>query len=173
MGGTISCWSKVGEGTEFTVKMSYSLASDEQISVHSHRSETFEDQVLYGKNILVVEDNNINAEVIIELLNTKGMHSEWARDGQEAVEIFEARGEYHFQAILMDLMMPVKDGVEAAKEIRSLPMKDAEDIPIIALTADATEEARERINTAGMNYFVSKPIDHEQLFTFLSYEFMK
>ena len=173
MGGTISCWSKVGEGTEFTVKISYLLASEEQIAVHSHQAETFEDQALYGKNILIVEDNNINAEVIMELLNTKGIHSEWARDGQEAVNIFESRGEYHFQAILMDMMMPVKDGVEAAKEIRMLPMRDAEDIPIIALTADVTDEAKERTRTAGMNYLVSKPIDHEKLFHYLSREFTK
>ncbi|MBQ9632000.1 MAG: response regulator, partial [Lachnospiraceae bacterium] len=173
MGGTISCWSKVGEGTEFTVKMSYPLASDEQISVHAHQSENFEDQVLYGKNVLVVEDNNINAEVIIELLNTKGIHSEWARDGREAVDIFESRGEYHFQAILMDLMMPVMNGMDATREIRSLPMKDAQTVPIIALTADATSDAQERINKAGMNYFLTKPIDHEKLFSFLSQEFIK
>ena len=173
MGGTISCWSKVGEGTEFTVKISYLLASEEQIAVHSHQAETFEDQALYGKNILIVEDNNINAEVIMELLNTKGIHSEWARDGQEAVNIFESRGEYHFQAILMDLMMPVKNGVDAAKDIRSLPMRDAEEIPIIALSADVTEDAKERVRNAGMNVLISKPIDRERLFTYLAKEFAK
>ena len=173
MGGTISCFSKVGEGTEFTVKMSYPLATEEQISLHVHQSETYEERVLYGKNVLVVEDNVINAEVIIEMLNEKGIHSELARDGQEAVDIYEARGEYHFQAILMDLMMPVKNGVDAAKDIRSLPMRDAEEIPIIALSADVTEDAKERVRNAGMNVLISKPIDRERLFTYLAKEFAK
>ncbi len=168
MGGRISWWSKLGEGTEFTVRMSYPIATEEQISVLQANEESFEEQLLHGKNVLVVEDNQINAEVIIEVLNTKGMHSELARDGQEAVEIFESRGAYHFQAILMDLMMPVKSGTEAAKEIRELPLSDAETIPIIALTADVTEEAKERVRNAGMNYIVSKPINQEKLFYYLA-----
>lgn len=170
MGGRISWWSRLGEGTEFTVRMSYPIASEEQVALAQHRAESYEEQVLYGKNILVAEDNQINAEVIIEVLNTKGIHSELARDGQEAVEIYEARGAYHFQAILMDLMMPVKGGIEAAKEIRELPLEDAETIPIIALTADVTEEAKERCRNAGMNYLVSKPINQEKLFFYLSKE---
>lgn len=86
---------------------------------------------------------------------------------------FEARGEYHFQAILMDLMMPVKSGVDAAKEIRSLPMRDAEDIPIIALSADVTEDALARTKNAGMNTLVAKPIDRDKLFSFLAKAFEK
>ncbi len=171
MGGTISCFSKVGEGTEFTVKMSYPLATDEQIENHVQQLDSYEERVLYGKNVLVVEDNIINAEVIIEILNEKGIHSELARDGQEAVELFETQGSHHFQAILMDLMMPVKNGVEAAKEIRNLPMSDAESIPIIALSADVTEEAKFRIHNAGMNKLISKPIDRNVLFSFLAKEF--
>ncbi|MBR1635287.1 MAG: response regulator [Lachnospiraceae bacterium] len=172
MGGRISWWSKLGEGTEFTVRMSYPIASEEQISLARHQLDSYEEQMLYGKNVLVAEDNQINAEVIIEVLNTKGIHSELARDGQEAVDIYEARGAYHFQAILMDLMMPVKNGTEAAKEIRELPLEDAENIPIIALTADVTEEAKERCRNAGMNCVVSKPIDQEKLFFYLSRELM-
>ena len=173
MGGSISCRSKVGEGTEFTVCLSYSLASEEQIALQTHRAETFEDQVLYGKNVLLAEDNHINAEVIIKILNTKGIHSELARDGQEAVELFRSRGAYHFQAVLMDLMMPVKSGEEAAKEIRGLDMEDAASVPIIALTADVTEEAMEKCRDAGMNYLVSKPIDPGKLFYHLAEEFEK
>ena len=173
MGGRISWWSKLGEGTEFTVRMSYPIASEEQISLARHQLDSYEEQMLYGKNVLVAEDNQINAEVIIEVLNTKGIHSELARDGQEAVDIYEARGAYHFQAILMDLMMPVKNGTEAAKEIRELPLEDAESIPIIALTADVTEEAKERCRNAGMNCLVSKPIDQEKLFFCLSRELME
>lgn len=173
MGGSISCFSRLGEGTEFTVKLTYPIASEEQIALYQKPVDTFEEQVLFGKNILVVEDNLINAEVIIEMLGNKGVHTESARDGQEAVELFEASGEYHFQAILMDLMMPVKSGTEAAKEIRELPMRDAESIPIIALSADVTEEARERSRNAGMNGLVGKPIDREKLFSTLAKEMEK
>ncbi len=171
MGGSISCFSKIGDGTEFTVQMSYPIATEEQIETHIQQLDTYEERVLYGKNILVAEDNIINAEVIIEILNEKGIHSELARDGQEAIELFETQGAYHFQAILMDLMMPVKNGIEASKEIRSLPQEDAESIPIVALSADVTEEAKSRVHNAGMNMLISKPIDRNKLFSFLAKEF--
>lgn len=164
LGGTIDCTSEVGNGTTFIVKLSYSIATDEQIELQTHRTETYEDQVLYGKNVLLAEDNHINAEVIIKILNTKGIHSELARDGQEVVDLYKSRGPYHYQAILMDLMMPVKDGEEAAKEIRSSGLEDSESIPIIALTADVTDDVETRCRDAGMNYCISKPIDAEDLF---------
>lgn len=164
LGGTIECVSEVGKGTSFTVKLSYSIATDEQIELQTHRTETYEDQVLYGKNVLLAEDNHINAEVIIKILNTKGIHSELARDGQEVVDLYKSRGPYHYQAILMDLMMPVKDGEEAAREIRSSGLEDSESIPIIALTADVTDDVETRCRDAGMNYCISKPIDAEDLF---------
>ncbi len=108
MGGTISCTSHVGAGTEFKVVLTYPLATDEQISLHTHQSEKYEDHILYGKTVLLAEDNTINAEVIIKLLKTKGIHAEVARDGQEAIDMFKNRDPYHYQAIFMDLMMPVK-----------------------------------------------------------------
>lgn len=172
MGGRISWWSRIGEGTEFTVHLSYAIANRQQIEMANQQHQAFEDSALYGKNILVVEDNVINAEVIVELLRTKGIHSEVARDGQEAIDIFKSRGAFHFQAILMDIMMPIKSGVEAANEIRELPLEDAEDIPIIALTADVTEETKERCRNAGMNMVISKPVKQEKLF-FCLYEQMQ
>ena len=164
MRGKITCESKPGEGATFTIVLSYNLATDEQISLRTHQVNTYEDQVLYGKTVLLAEDNHINAEVVIKLLNTKKIHSELARDGQEAVDLFEARGAYHYQAILMDLMMPLKDGLKAAKEIRALDMADAKSIPIIALTADATAEVQDRCREAGIDYCITKPIDPEKLF---------
>ena len=172
MGGRISWWSKIGEGTEFTVHLSYAIASEEQIAMAKQQRQAFEDAALYGKNVLVAEDNSINAEVIVELLRTKGIRSEVAKDGREAVEIYRDRGAYHFQAILMDIMMPIKNGVEAATEIRELSLEDAEDIPIIALTADVTEETKERCRNAGMDMVISKPINQEKLF-FCLYEQME
>ncbi len=173
MGGSIECESSIGKGSIFTVRLSYSLATEEQIALSAHRAETYEDQVLYGKNILVVDDNRINAEVIIKNLNTKGIHAELASDGQEAVDMFLARGPYHYQAILMDLMMPVKSGEEATTEIRHLPLEDASTIPVIGLTADVTEGVEERCREAGMNSFISKPVESEKLFYMLAELFQK
>ncbi|MBR2189838.1 MAG: response regulator [Eubacterium sp.] len=171
MGGTITCSSRPGKGTDFAVQLRYDLATDEQIALQTHRSLSYEDQILYGKNVLLAEDNLINAEVTIKILNTKGIHSELARDGQEAIDLFRSRGPYHYQAILMDLMMPVIDGADAARAIRALDTEDAADIPIIALSADATEDAEARCLEAGATCCISKPIDPAKLFYYLSREF--
>lgn len=168
MGGTISCTSHVGVGTEFTIVLTYPLATDEQISLHTHQSEEYEDQILYGKTILLAEDNTINAEVIIKLLKTKGIHTEVARDGQEAIDMFKGRDPYHYQALLMDLMMPVKTGLDAAKEIRSLSTPDAAVIPIFALTADMANDVESRCHNAGIDLILEKPIDQNRLFASLA-----
>lgn len=173
LGGTIVWESKLGIGTKFVVNLAYNLATDEQIALQTHRAETYEDQVLYGKNVLLAEDNLINAEVIIKILGTKGIHAELACDGQEAVDLFESHRPYHYQAILMDLMMPIKNGDDAAKEIRALPGSYAADVPIIALTADVTDNVDEKCQKAGINYCVSKPLDTNLLFNILAEEFQK
>ena len=173
LGGTVDCVSEIGKGSTFTVRMQYPLATDEQISLHRHRAQTYEDQVLYGRNVLLAEDNHINAEVIIKILNTKGIHSELARDGQEAIDLFTSHGPYHYQAILMDLMMPVINGEEAAKQIRKMDQEDAETIPIIALTADINGSEAARCKEAGINDCISKPIDPAKLFGRLAAEFQK
>ena len=171
LGGTITCQSQPGRGTAFTVKMTYSLASPEQISMAVHHPSSYEDQILFGKNVLLAEDNNIVAEVILKMLASKGIHAQLARDGEEAVNLFRIHGPYYFQAILMDLMMPIKNGAEAAREIRMLPQEDAATIPIIALTADVTSGVEERCKKDGMNNCITKPIDAEHLFDCLSREF--
>lgn len=173
MGGTISFQSREKKGTEFVVAFTFDLATDEQILLRSHRAETYEDQVLYGKNILLAEDNTIIAEVIIKMLSTKGIHAELATDGQEAIELFRSHGPYHYQAILMDLMMPVKDGFETTAEIRAMGTQDAKSIPILALTADAADNVEERCHEAGMTYCVTKPIDPGRLFSCLCEGFQK
>jgi two-component system CheB/CheR fusion protein len=168
MGGTISCTSHVGAGTEFKVVLTYPLATDEQISLHTHQSEKYEDHILYGKTVLLAEDNTINAEVIIKLLKTKGIHAEVARDGQEAIDMFKNRDPYHYQAIFMDLMMPVKSGLEAAKEIRAMEKPDAAVIPIFALTADMANDVENRCICSGMDQVLEKPIDQNKLFSSLA-----
>ena len=120
-----------------------------------------------------MEDNNINAEVIMKILETKGMHSELARDGQEAIDIYKKKGSFYYQAILMDIMMPVKGGIEAAREIRSLNTADAEIIPIIALTADVYNDSLDQCLRAGMNAVLTKPIDIDKLGQTLAKEFVR
>ena len=168
MGGTISCTSHVGTGTEFKVVLTYPLATDEQISLHTHQSEKYEDHILYGKTVLLAEDNTINAEVIIKLFKTKGIHAEVARDGQEAIDMFKNRDPYHYQAIFMDLMMPVKSGLEAAEEIRAMEKPDAAVIPIFALTADMANDVENRCICSGMDQVLEKPIDQDNLFSSLA-----
>ncbi len=171
--GTITCESVKGKGTTFTVVLDFDLASEEQIRLHRRKNTTYEDRVLYGKNVLVAEDNAINAEVIMKLLETRGVHSELARDGQEAVEMFRKRGPYHYQAILMDLMMPLLDGQAAAKAIRESRTADALEIPIIALTADTYDNLEEKCLEAGMDGHLNKPVDTDELFRVLAREFDK
>ena len=153
--------------------LEYELASEEQIRLHRKKFTTYEDNVLYGKNVLVAEDNSINAEVIMKILENRGVHSELARDGREAVEMFCSKGPYHYQAVLMDLMMPLLDGQEAAKAIRESGTADALTIPIIALTADAYDDLEGKCLNAGMDGYFKKPIDTEELFRVLAREFDK
>ena len=173
MQGTITCESVKGRGTTFTVVLEYDLASEEQIRLKRKKAATYEDSVLYGKNVLVAEDNRINAEVIMKLLENHGVHSELARDGREVVEMFCNNGPYHYQAILMDLMMPLLDGRQAARAIRDSNMADARRIPIIALTADAYDDLEDKCLSAGMDGYLRKPIDTEELFRVLAREFDK
>ena len=169
--GTITCESVKGKGTTFTVILDFDLASPEQIRLQKEKKSTYEDRVLYGKNVLVAEDNSINAEVIQKILENRGVHSELARDGQEAVDLFIRRGPYHYQAILMDLMMPQVDGREAAGRIRESGTEDAKKIPIIALTADAYDDLEGKCLEAGMDGYLKKPIDTDELYRVLTREF--
>ncbi len=169
--GDISCESNVGEGTVFTVTLTYNLASPEQILLLKNNITTYEDRLLYGKNVLVAEDNEIVAEVILRLLEAKGIHGELARDGREAVELYRKKGPFHFQAIIMDVRMPIMNGLEATSEIRISGLEDSERIPIIALTADLQEETEASCLEAGMDACLTKPISQEQLFTLLIEKF--
>ncbi|MDD6596199.1 MAG: response regulator, partial [Catenibacterium mitsuokai] len=118
----------------------------------------------------VVEDSQINAEVIVNLLKAKGINSEVAANGEEAVKMYKEKAPYYYNAILMDIMMPVKDGFEATKEIRESKAADADSIPIVALTADTFAATEEKCLKAGMNGHLPKPIDTNALYTILSKE---
>ena len=110
-----------------------------------------------------MEDNELNAEIAETLLSDEGANMTVARDGLQAVRMFQEKPEGYFDAILMDIMMPVMDGLTATKTIRSLKHPDAETIPIIAMTANAFQEDAEKCIAAGMNAHLAKPLDIEKV----------
>ena len=116
-----------------------------------------------GLNLLLVEDNELNTEIAETLLSDEGANLTVAEDGLQAVRMFQEKPEGYFDAILMDIMMPVMDGITATKTIRSLKHPDAETIPIIAMTANAFAEDRKKAMEAGMNDHVAKPVDMKVL----------
>jgi CheY-like chemotaxis protein len=119
---------------------------------------------LAGKNILVVEDNELNAEIAEEILEDTGAIVTIAENGKIALEMFSDSSESFFDLILMDIMMPEMDGLEATRAIRSLAREDAKTIPIVAMTANAFEEDKRSALEAGMNAHLAKPINVKLLF---------
>lgn len=128
----------------------YNLQSDQE---HS----------LQGLHFLAAEDNEINAEILLEILLSEGANCEICENGQIALERFKASQEGEFDAILMDVQMPVMNGYDATKLIRALPREDAKEIPIIAMTANAFAEDEKDALNAGMNVHLAKPVDVELL----------
>ena len=161
MGGSISVESKKGQGTTFTVLVSLKKARREAEPVAETPAES--DASLSGLHVLIAEDVALNAEVLSDLLDMEDISSEWAENGQKAVEMFEQSKEGGFDTILMDMRMPVMDGLAATKAIRKLGRPDAATIPIIALTANAFEEDVKACLQAGMDAHLSKPVDINQL----------
>ena len=118
---------------------------------------------LTDMHILVAEDNSLNQEIVGFMLENAGAEWTAVSDGKQAINMFEKSELGQYDAILMDIMMPVMDGLEAARCIRSMTRPDAADIPIIAMTAKAFEEDREKAINAGMNAYLTKPLDPQQL----------
>ena len=119
---------------------------------------------LSGRRVLIAEDVIINAEIMVMVLQTRGMEAEVAENGKVAVEMFTSHPEGYYDAILMDMRMPVMDGLEATKVIREMKRCDAKTIPIIALTANAFDEDVHRSLQAGLNAHLSKPVEPESLY---------
>lgn len=165
MGGTISVKSELNVGTEFTIDLYFPLADPADVTT---ATETVHRENLKDTKILLVEDNEINIYVAQILLERVGCNITIANNGQEAVDTFNASEENYFDAILMDIRMPVMDGITATKVIRSLDRKDAAAIPIIAMTADAFEDQQKQTLEAGMSYHLSKPIDPSLLYHVLA-----
>lgn len=163
MGGSITVRSAKGKGTEFTVevKLGRCRAEEKEQALLPHQPHTYD---FTGRRVLLAEDNMINAEVALLLLKEKGFQADRAQNGQEALRLFAKSGNGYYDAVLMDIRMPVMDGLSAARSIRTLPNEDAGSIPIIAMTANAFEEDIKKSMEAGMNAHLAKPIEPEELF---------
>jgi len=164
MGGLIQVESRIHNGTRWAVTLPVHEAPDQE-------TRKLEPEVaakaLNGKRVLLCEDNYMNTEIAVMLLKDKGVSVETAENGEEGVKLFMASEEGYYNAILMDLRMPVMDGNTAAKTIRNLHREDALTIPIIAMTADAFEESVREAKEVGMNGYVTKPIEPAKLFAAL------
>ena len=163
MGGSIQVESRQGIGTKFTVDLSFDMASKEEVYGSRNAIKTSAIHTIKGKRILIAEDNELNAEIAKTVLEDVGALVTRVEDGQQAVELFKEKPAGTFDAILMDLMMPVMDGYTATKKIRSLEHSDAKTIPIIAMTANAFQEDAEKCIAVGMNAHLAKPLDIEKV----------
>ena len=160
MGGTITFESKKGVGTTFVIRVPFKIDLDAD---KREESKDVSEKSIKGMHVLLAEDNELNMEIAEFLLQNEGAEVAKAWNGQEIVELFRKSEAGEFDVILMDIMMPIINGYEAAKRIRSLDREDAKKIPIIAMTANAFTEDRIRAKEAGMDEHVAKPIDVELL----------
>jgi CheY-like chemotaxis protein len=164
MGGRITVQSEVGRGTEFTVYLYFEIAQDKAKANRTLPNHS-EDKDLRGKKILLCEDNYLNTEIAKTVLEMQGLLVTCAANGKIGSDIFAASMPGEYDAILMDLRMPVMDGYEATEAIRKMNRPDAKTVPIIALTADVYEKDKKKTTEMGMNGHVSKPLDPAFLFS--------
>lgn len=173
MGGTIAVKSRQGKGTEVTVILPFKVNSQVvecetkvlkktgQMKMLRERENS--ENLFKGKKILLAEDNELNREIAVELLKEEGFILDTAEDGTIAVEKMRTAKPGQYDLILMDIQMPIMDGYEAVRQIRKLKNPETANIPIVAMTANAFEEDRQKALEAGMNEHVSKPIDLARL----------
>jgi signal transduction histidine kinase len=164
LGGSITAKSAIGQGTTFTVRLHLPEIQAETAAAASAKPAV-PAATLAGKHILLCEDNELNAEIAIELLKNMGLSTDWAKNGQEGLDKFTNTQAGTYDLILMDLRMPILNGFETTERLRSLDRPDARTIPIIAMTADAFEEDVKKCLAAGMNGHVPKPIDLAVLYS--------
>lgn len=167
MHGTIHVLSETGQGTKIT--LTFSFSEIDKFTLPSKTNTIANYTRLDGIRILIAEDNDLNSELEKMILSEKGACIEIVKDGKQAIETFKNHDAGTYDVILMDMMMPVMDGLQATRQIRSLPREDAKTIPIIGLTANAFKEDAQKCKEAGMNEHVSKPIQVAELVNLIGY----
>lgn len=168
MGGELCVDSLYGEGSKFYFTLIFPVCGKEAAQ-REGKQETPGMEDFKDMRVLLAEDNELNAEIAVALMEMNGLIVEHACNGQCAVDMYADSPSGYYQVVLMDIQMPVKDGLAAAEEIRSMKRADAESIPIIAMTANTFVEDREKAAKAGMNGFIAKPFDSEELFQILAH----
>lgn len=161
MNGKIDVESQKGKGTSVKVQLKFNRSHDEIVKKEIPQAK---ESNLEGKRVLLCEDHELNAKVALYMLRDKKMEADHAVNGQMAVEMFKEKPEGYYDLILMDIRMPVLDGIEATQQIRSMDRCDAKTIPIIAMTANAYVQDIEKCLEAGMNAHIAKPIDMNNMY---------
>ena len=162
MGGTMSFTSVLGQGTTFTIRLPFEKCDRSEIP-QAVRADAGDGDALQGLRVLLVEDNDLNAEIAQFTLGHAGAVVTHAKDGESAVEMFTASAPHEYDVVLMDIMMPGIDGLEATRRIRALDREDAATTPIIAVSANAFADDRRLSREAGMNAHLSKPVSSQEL----------
>ena len=167
MNGRIHVESELGKGTKFTVEIPLELASEEDVCKKELPEQAFRTDKNIGKRILLAEDNELNAEIAMELLKEEGFLIDWVKDGQECFDKLEESDDGYYDLILMDIQMPILNGYYTTAKIRQMENQKKAATPIVAMTANSFDEDIERTKKAGMNGFIAKPLDSEKMFTIL------
>ena len=169
LGGSIAVTSAIGEGTKVKVHLDLPLVDiqpQKEVARGGGSRQAF--AALGGKRVLLAEDHPLNVEITRKLLERRGVEVVCAEDGRQALELFMEREEHYFDAVLMDIVMPKMDGFEAARQIRRVPHKDAQMIPIIAMSAKDAREDMDACKEAGMNDYLAKPVEPQRLYQVLA-----
>ena len=164
MGGKIDVYSEKGKGSTFVVTVTLQKVADYEMSLRKQSKLENLDYDFSGKRALLVEDNEVNIEITRNILKHKNLEVEVAVNGEEGVNAFLMHEPGYYDVILMDIRMPVMDGLTATKKIRNAEREDAKKIPIIAMTANVFEEDVRKSFEAGMDAHLSKPVDIKQMY---------
>ena len=167
MNGEIHVESELGKGTKFTVNIPLEISSEEDVYKKEQPEQPITIVKNSGKRILLAEDNELNAEIAMELLKEEGFLIDWVKDGQECFDKLEESDEGYYDLILMDIQMPILNGYNTAAKIRQMENQKKAATPIVAMTANSFDEDIEMTKKAGMNGFIAKPLDSEKMFTIL------
>ena len=166
MGGTLEVESEKGIGTTFTMRIPFKKAAEQPSE--EQKQEAPDMELVKGMHVLLAEDNKLNMEIAQFFLDTAGITSKCVLNGKEAVEAFEGSAVHEYDAVLMDIMMPFMDGMEATQKIRALEREDAGTVPIIAMTANAFVEDKKQAMAAGMTDYITKPLQMDLLLRLLA-----